>query len=229
MTRLFVTATGTEIGKSFVTCGLVHAARSAKRSVRAIKPVVSGFDEAAPAGSDPALLAEALGLAVNASTLERIAPWRYQAPLSPDMAAQLEGRTVPFQPMIEFCRAALAGPEEVTLVEGVGGVMVPLDDRHTVLDWIKALKIPALLVTGSYLGTISHTLTALLALQLAEIPVAGIVISESAGGPVPLGELATALARFTGDVEITTLPRARHPGDPLAIAALTQIIAKSSV
>jgi dethiobiotin synthetase len=228
MSRFFVTATGTEIGKSFVTCGLIHAARQAGRSARAIKPLVSGFDEAAPEGSDPARLAEALGLPLNASTLERIAPWRYEAPLAPDMAAKLEGRSVPYPTILEFCRAALAGPDEIVLVEGVGGVMVPLDERHTVLDWMTALKIPALLVAGSYLGTISHTLTAILALQLAQIPIAGVIISESPTSPVPLGELAATLARFAGDLTIAMVPRASHPGDPSVIAALRPILAAPS-
>ncbi|MEI9982125.1 MAG: dethiobiotin synthase [Aliidongia sp.] len=188
MTRLFVTSTGTEIGKTHVTAALAHLARRRGLSLRVVKPLVSGFDPAAPEGSDPAVLATAAGLTLDAATLANLSPWRYRAPLSPDMAAAREGKAIDFAALTEFCRAALAGPEECVLIEGVGGVMVPLDDSRTVRDWIAALELPAVLVAGSYLGTLSHTLTACLALAAAGIPLRAIVISESAAAPVPLAE-----------------------------------------
>lgn len=206
MTRLFITATGTEIGKSFVTAALLHRARAAGHSVQAVKPLVSGFDPAAPEGSDPVLLAAALGLPPTPELLERISPWHYRAPLSPDMAAAREGRAIDVDALIGFSRQALAGPEDCVLIEGVGGVMVPLDPGRTVRDWIGALAVPTLLVAGTYLGTLSHTLTALAALGERRIRVRAIVLSESPDSPVPPAETASALARFTA-VPIITLPR----------------------
>src|SRR6202012_761398 len=111
--------------------------------------------------SDPAELLAALDCPATLIEIERIAPWRFGAPLSPDLAAQREGRVVDFNALVGFSRAAITGARGVMLIEGVGGVMVPLDDRHTVLDWMTVLRIPVLLVAGSYLGTLSHTLTAL--------------------------------------------------------------------
>ena len=210
MTRLFVTSTGTEIGKTHVTAALAHLARCAGRSLRVVKPLVSGFDPAAPEGSDPAVLAAAAGLAL-AAALDQISPWRYREPLSPDMAAAREGKAIDFAALTGFCRAALAGPEECVLVEGVGGVMVPLDGLHTVRDWIAALEIPAVLVAGSYLGTLSHTLTARLALEDAGIPLHAVVVSESATAPVPLAETVAALRRFIPGTQIIGLPR--RPGE----------------
>jgi dethiobiotin synthetase len=206
VTRLFVTATGTEIGKTFVTAALLHRARVAGRSALAVKPVVSGFDPAAPDGSDPAVLAAALGLPPTAEMLERISPWRYRAPLSPDMAASREGRTIDVDAIIGFSRQALAGPEDCVLIEGVGGVMVPLDATRTIRDWIAALAIPVVLVAGTYLGTLSHTLTALAALRERGIALRAIVLSESPDSAVPLTETAETLARFTA-VPILILPR----------------------
>ncbi len=210
MTRLFLTSTGNGIGKNHVTAALAHLARRAGRSLRVVKPLVSGFDPAAPEGSDPAVLAAAAGLALDRATFDRISPWRYRAPLSPDMAAAREGKAIDFGALTEFCRAALAGPEACVLVEGVGGVMVPLDGQHTVRDWIAALGIPALLVAGSYLGTLSHTLTARLALADAGIPLQAIVLSESDAAPVTLAETVAALRRFIPDTPIIALPR--RPG-----------------
>ena len=87
--------------------------------------------------------------------------------------------------------------------------MVPLDDAHTVLDWIAELGAPALVVAGSYLGTISHTLTTLSALRGRGVEVAGLVISESEESPVPPAETAETIARHAGALPIALLPRLR--------------------
>jgi len=205
-TRLFVTATGTGIGKTFVTAALAAAARHCGRTVRAVKPVLSGFDPAGLAESDAGVLLAAQGLPDSA--LDSVSPWRFAAPLSPDMAAAREGRSVPFDEIVGFTRAALAGPEEVVLVEGVGGAMVPLDATHTVLDWIAAAGAPVVVVAGSYLGTISHTLTALRA--LAGLPVRALVINETDGSTVALGETAAAIGRFAPGLPIIAVTR--RPG-----------------
>lgn len=208
MSAVFVTATGTDVGKTFVTTGLIRALRRAGREVEALKPVVSGFDIAAPAGSDPAEILQALGRDLSPATIAEISPWRFSAPLSPDMAARLEGRTVDFRALVDFCGRRIAAEHGALLVEGVGGIMVPLDDRHTVLDWMTALNLPILLVAGSYLGTISHTLTALDVLARRDLRVAALVISESAGSTVALSETIETLRNFVpAGLEIVTLPR----------------------
>ena len=71
-----------------------------------------------------------------------------------------ENRAIDFDALVDFSRDAVAATKGTLLIEGIGGIMVPLDDKHTVLDWMTALHIPLVLVTGSYLGTLSHTLTA---------------------------------------------------------------------
>jgi len=204
---LFVTATGTDIGKSFVTAGIIRALRRRGRAVEALKPVMSGFDPAQAAQSDAGLLLAALGQPVDAEAVARIAPWRFAAPLSPDMAAAREGRTIDVTGLIDFSRRAVLAAKDAILIEGVGGVMVPLDGHHTVLDWMVALEAPVLLVTGSYLGTISHTLTALDVLQRHAVKVAAIAISESPGSTVDLDETARTVARFARPIDVVTLPR----------------------
>jgi dethiobiotin synthetase len=203
MSAVFITATGTEIGKTHLTRLLIHEARAAGRTVAALKPVITGFDPAAPAASDTGLLLQALGRPVNAETIAAISPWRFREPLSPDMAAAREQRSVPFDDLVAFCRSTKA---QVVFIEGIGGAMTPLDQAHTVRDWITALEIPAILVAGSYLGTISHTLTTLEALNAKRIPVREIVISESEQSPVPPTETVAALARFTA-TPIRIVPR----------------------
>lgn len=205
MTRTFITATGTGIGKTLVTSVLTRQLRAQGKTVRALKPVISGFTDETLAESDTAELLRAMDRPVNSETIADISPWRFAEPLSPDMAAIREGRSIDFLKLIELSER----PEQTdhTLIEGVGGAFVPLTDNHTVADWIAELSIPVLLVCGSYLGTLSHTIATLEALNNRRVTVTGIIISESPDSPVPLAETQAALGRFVGTVEIACLPR----------------------
>jgi dethiobiotin synthetase len=207
MSAIFITATGTDIGKTFVTAGLIRHWRSANRPATTLKPVVTGFDPDKAAASDPGLLLAALGRPVTLPEIERIAPWRFSAPLSPDMAAMRENLSIDFDALVAFSRAAIAGTKSQLLIEGIGGVMVPLDDRHTVLDWMTDLNIPAVLVTGSYLGSLSHALTAMDCLQRRELAIKTIVVNESVGSTVPLADTVTTLRRHASSIPIVAVPR----------------------
>ncbi|MDY0883699.1 dethiobiotin synthase [Dongia soli] len=203
----FVTATGTDIGKTYVSAGLLRHWRQAGKRISALKPVMSGFDRSQAAASDAGELLQAMGLPVDDAHLDRLAPWRFAAPLSPDMAALREGKTIDPEAVTAFCRRHLENDLDYILVEGVGGVMVPLSESGTVLDWMASLKLPTILVAGSYLGTISHTLTALAVLKMRQISVASVVLNESPVSPVPLSETAAALKQHWGGIDIVCLNR----------------------
>jgi dethiobiotin synthetase len=203
----FVTSTGTDIGKTFITAGLIRVLRAANCKVGALKPVVSGYDSSVVETSDPAVLLRALGRPVSADEIAAVAPWRFHAPVSPDLAAAREGRVIDFDELITFSRAAVASAEGVLFIEGVGGIMVPLDADHTVLDWMAALELPLLLAVGGYLGTISHTLTALDVLGARQLKVTAIVVSESERNPVELDDTVASIARFAKNSTVVGLPR----------------------
>ncbi len=207
MAAYFVTSTGTDVGKTFVTAGLIRHLRVGGAAVHALKPVVSGYDSSVVETSDPAVLLAALGRPVSADEVERIAPWRFRAPLSPDLAAAREGRAVDFDQLIDFSRQAIDGTRGTLFIEGVGGIMVPLNGERTVLDWMTALGIPLVLVVGGYLGTISHTLTALDVLRQRKLTIATVVVSESERNPVELEDTVASIARFAGDTAVIGLPR----------------------
>jgi dethiobiotin synthetase len=205
-TTVFVTSTGTEIGKTFVTTGLIRHFRNAGRPVSAIKPVVSGFDPGTAADSDPGLLLQALGRPVTLEEIARISPWRFEAGVAPDLAAKREDRHLDYAALVTFSERAMQS-SPLLLIEGVGGVMVPLDERHTVLDWISRLRVPVIVVAGSYLGTISHTLTALHVLAQRNLSTVAVVVNETPGSPVPLDETVASIGRFADMIEIIPLPR----------------------
>jgi dethiobiotin synthetase len=211
MSAIFVTAAGTDIGKTFVACGLISALQARGRKVTALKPIASGFAPADLERSDSGLLLSALGRPVTTETIAQVSPWRFAAALSPDMAAAREGRTIDFAAVVGFCRDAIATRDGALLIEGVGGVMTPLDARHTVLDWMAALDIPIVLVAGSYLGAISHCLTALDVVRRRGLVVACLVISESRSSPVPLEETRDTVARFAPAFDVVALPRLVDP------------------
>jgi dethiobiotin synthetase len=225
MTAAFVTATGTDIGKTFVMAGLIRHFRGSGRAAEAIKPVVSGFDPTAWQDSDPAALLAALDRPLAMDEVELISPWRFAAPLSPHMAARHEGRAIAYREVVEFCRRAMAGRRGVLLIEGIGGIMVPLDDRHTVLDWMTLLRIPIVLVAGSYVGTMSHTLTALELLVRRNLHVAAVVISESEGSAAPLADTVATVERFANSIDVVALPRlAPGTGDHPAFAQIAALL-----
>jgi dethiobiotin synthetase len=209
LSAIFITATGTEVGKTFVAASLIRNLRQIGKDVIAIKPVVSGFDPAQATASDPGILLDALGLPATMDNIELISPWRYRAPLSPDLAASMEGQRIDVDQVIAFCQSAIADNPGVVLIEGIGGIMVPLDGERTILDVMMALRVPLIVVTGSYLGSISHTLTALDSLFIREMNVLSVIVSETPGSAVPLDDVVATLGRFAAPV--IALPRSR-PG-----------------
>ena len=216
MKTFFITATGTAIGKTYVTASLAAALSDNGRSVRVLKPIITGFTDNAPEDSDTAHLLHSLEQSLTPETIDACSPWRFPEPLSPDMAARREGRSIDFTALVNFCRDAQSGSEDILLIEGIGGAMVPLNDSYTVLDWMEALTAPALVITGSYLGTLSHTLTTVAAIQERNILIAGIVVVESEDSPVPLNETVNTMERFLTGVPLASLVRGDEKSTDLA-------------
>jgi len=211
MGKIFVTASGTGVGKTFVTRALINQLRKNKHSVHALKPIGTGFKSEDDKLNDTKLLLRALELDADTQSINNITPWRFKEALSPDMAAAREQTYIPFDKLISFCEQE--NDNDVMLIEGIGGIMVPLNETHTVLDWIIALRAPVLLIVGSYLGTLSHTLTALGMLRTNSVTVAGIVVNESLDQPVTAQETANVISRFNKGIPIQTLPRVNEPED----------------
>lgn len=218
MTSYFITATGTDIGKTHLVAGLIRAGRELQRDFAAIKPVLTGYDAQTAPKSDPAILLNAMGRPNNPRNIATISPWRFTAPLSPDMAAAREGKRIVLKDVITFCEAATAAAPGTLLIEGIGGVAVPLNEQELVADWISALGIPAILVAGTYLGTLSHIITAGSMLTAQGIKIAAIVLNESPNAPVPAAEVAATVERYAA-CPIHIIPRGIDNGSYKNLAA----------
>jgi len=223
MPGLFITATGTDIGKTFVASGLIRALRARGIAVSALKPIVSGFDEAQPAGSDPALLLAALAKPLDTAELDAISPWRFKAPLSPDMAARKEARHIDFEDVKTYCESRIAETGDLVIIEGVGGIMVPLNERFTTLDLMLHLALPVILVSGSYLGAISHLLSALDVLKKHDLCPCSIVINESENSQVTMADTRETLSHFCGDIPLIEI--ARRPAGSSSESGFAQLAA----
>jgi dethiobiotin synthetase len=222
MASVFITASGTDVGKTFVAAGLIRYLRGNGEVIDAVKPIISGFDPARAGESDSGVLLRALGLPLTDEEIEDISPWRFAGAFSPDMAARHEGREIDFDQLVSFCETAIKEADGSLLVEGVGGVMVPIDQENTVLDWIAELDLPVIMVAGTYLGSISHTLTAAEVLDQEDCDLRAIVVSESEGSHVPLFETVATIARFLPAIEVIALPRLEPGADHPAFAQIAK-------
>lgn len=203
MKKIFVTSSGTNIGKTFITSALAYQLKELGHSVSAYKPIISGFEEGKP--NDATALLEAQGISKSHKNVIAHSPWRFKLPASPDIAAAAENEKIKFIDLVSFCNT-VSQKTEYTLFEGVGGVMVPLNEEKTTLDLIAHLKFNVLLVVGSYLGSISHTLTAYNALKAKGVGNIKIVVTESENSPHSIELTANSIANHT-DCEIMVVPR----------------------
>jgi dethiobiotin synthetase len=195
---LFVTGTDTGVGKTVLAGAVVAALRAEGMGVRALKPVITGLEDAGPA--DHEVLAQAVGCRP-----EDVAIVSYEPPVSPHLAAQLAGRPItPFA--LEETIAERAAGAEVLVVEGVGGLLVPLTDSYDVRALARSLALPLLVAARPGLGTINHTLLTLEVARAAGLEVAAVVLTPWPEEPSTI-ELSNrdTLARL-GQVEVATLP-----------------------
>jgi len=208
MPALIVTGVGTDIGKTYVSASIIRALRAHEVPVEAFKPVISGFDPEQVETSDAGILLSALGEPVTDDTLNAISPFRYAAPLSPPLAAAREGRSIRFAEVAGACRERVADAgRALLLIEGAGGVMSPLSDGATVLDLVEALDAPVLLVTGTYLGAISHTLTAVEVLRRRGVTIRAVVVNENEGSGTTLEEMHESLRVLAGGIPVFSVAR----------------------
>lgn len=184
MAGYFISATGTDAGKTLFTAGLVWQLRQQGKQAHAVKPVVSGFTQTELAASDTGQLLAAMEQPVNAANADAISPWRYPEPLSPHIAGRHDA-SLTDETITAFCEYALK-QDGLCLIEGAGGIMSPLVQGFTQADLVQRLNIPVILLAGCYLGSISHTLTAVEALRARGIAIAAIGVNA---GQQPLTSL----------------------------------------
>jgi dethiobiotin synthetase len=201
MRGLFVTGTDTGVGKTEVACALLEEARARGLDVVGMKPAQSGVGGEGP--TDAELLREACG---GVEPLEAICPYSFEAPLAPAVAARLAGVALSLE-RIEECARALAARHAAVLVEGAGGILVPLTEERSYADLAARLGLPVLVVARAGLGTVNHTALTVEALLRRGLRLLGIVLDRC--GPVDdpsVAHNAREIARITGSEPLALLP-----------------------
>lgn len=208
----FVTGTGTEVGKTAVTAALAHAWASRGIDVGVMKPVATGCRRRNEVlrCEDVEALAAAAGVADPADLL---CPYRFEPPVAP-LVALSNGAGISLQ-RIERAYRRLSRRHACMLVEGIGGLEVPLDGRRTVLDLAERLGLPLIIVADAGLGTLNHTLLTLRAARQRGLTVAGVILNRRQPRPSLAERTNPEVLRRLGGVPILgVVPRLRNPSPP---------------
>ncbi|HEY6144893.1 MAG TPA: dethiobiotin synthase [Solirubrobacterales bacterium] len=197
---VFVTGTGTEVGKTVVAAAIARTLAAEGKRVAVFKPAVTGLDEEVE--TDHALLRRASGFGQSD---EQIAPYRYGPPASPHLAAALAGEEIDPERLRQAAQAAAEGADAI-VCEGVGGLLVPLSPTYLVRDLAVDLGYPLVLVASPGLGTINHTLLTLEAARAAGLEVAAVVLTPWPAEPTEIEASNRETIATRGAAPIVTLP-----------------------
>ncbi len=210
MRGLFVTGTDTGVGKTVVSACLLAAMRAAGEPVRAYKPVVTGLDDADSTDDPGAWPADhvLLGAAAGMEP-EEVSPLRFGPAVSPHLAAELAGRRIDPGELVAAARQRAEGATLV--VEGVGGLLVPLSPTYTVLDLAAELGLPLVIAARPGLGTINHTLLTLRAARDRGLEVRAVVLTPWAAEPDAMERSNRETIERLGAVETQTLALVPEP------------------
>ncbi|MCB1022937.1 MAG: dethiobiotin synthase [Acidobacteria bacterium] len=167
MRGIFVTGTDTGIGKTVVSAAMINAFRETE-SVCYWKPIQTGIEE----DDDTSMVNQ---LAMCSDKEIHLAGIRLKRPLSPHLSARLSGSEISIEKTLAYLGGNIAN--RFWIVEGAGGIQVPINDSELMIDLIKAIQLPALIVARSGLGTINHTLLTLESLRLRGIEIFGVVMN----------------------------------------------------
>ena len=179
MNGLFITGTGTDVGKTALSALLLAELRCRKINAAPMKPAQTGCTGTSVPDLDYSL--SMAGMQVDAETYKTMSPYRFEPACSPHLAAAMAGTEIEISEMVIAART-LALEYECVVAEGAGGVVVPLNRRETMLDLMQALRLPIVIVARPGLGTINHTLLSIRTLRSDGLDIAGVVFVASQPG-----------------------------------------------
>ncbi len=218
MRGVFVTGTGTGVGKTVVAATIARALAAAGEPVAVFKPALTGLAE--PGEPDHEILRRAAG---SRQGLEQVAPYRFEPPLSPHLAAELAGTRIDPTALLEAAREA--GDDEAALVcEGVGGLLVPLTTGYLVRDFARDLHLPLVVAATPGLGTINHTLLTVESARAVGLEVCCVVLTPWPARPEAIETSNRETIERLGTAEVAVLERidlsepAEWPQMPEAVA-----------
>jgi dethiobiotin synthetase len=211
---LFITGTDTNVGKTLVGAGIADWFRRRSKRIGVCKPIATGCEHRREGmiSEDAEFLAHHSG---SSFPLATICPVRFAEPLAPAVAAERAGTEIDWKEINRVLHE-ISQASDYLIVEGVGGILVPLDSKHTVLDMASWLGMRVVIVARAGLGTISHTLLTIAALRSRDIRIAGVVINQYPAEDPGIAEETNpdAIARFGNVPVLCLIPQFTSPAVP---------------
>jgi len=203
MKPLFVTATDTDIGKTYVCAGLAYALKKSGIDVGIMKPFACGVKQKIGFSSNDLTILTNAAMVDDAEDI--INPFFFPIPASPYTAAKNLGVKIDVEHVME-CFRKLDEIHDIVLVEGIGGIMTPILKDYAIIDLIKDLMANTIIVTSSKIGTVNHTVLTCNMCKNMNIPIKGLIINnfDSTGYPIP--ELERDLSALTDLPVLCSLP-----------------------
>ena len=210
MKGLFVTGTDTNIGKTFIACTITKVLKENGVDVGVMKPFATSHKRySSTFRSEDAWRLSHAAKVVDPDEL--INPYFYQIGTAPFLAATMSGKPTPNLGFAVKKLRRLSRQHEFLVVEGIGGVMVPISKKETILDFIKMVGFPAIIVTSPKLGTINHTLLTFQACSNRKIRVYAIIINKNPEKKSKTQDcLPLLLSALTGVKRVIEIPRIRN-------------------
>ena len=178
----FITSTGTNIGKTYCTVEIIKALIKKKIEVNPFKPILSGFNLRKIEESDSYKILRTIKKDIDIKDIKSITPWLFNNAMAPSLAAEKENKNLDYNQVFNWCLDKINyknNKNAINIIEGAGGILVPIEKEKTILDLIIDLRIPVILVVGNYLGSVSHTLSVIKNIQLSKINIINIIINQN--------------------------------------------------
>ena len=176
--NIFITSTGTNIGKTYCTVEILKEMLHRKVLFNAYKPILSGFNIYNIKDSDSYKILKTNKKEPKIEDIREISPWLFEKAIAPSIAAKKENKSLKYNDVLEWCLKK-SDNKIINIFEGAGGLLVPIEKTKTTLDLMKDLNSKVVLVVGNYLGSVSHTISAIQNLQHVNLQIINIIINKN--------------------------------------------------
>ena len=200
--NIFITSTGTNLGKTYCFVEILKELAHRKIIANSYKPILSGFNFDDIVDSDSYKILKTRNIKPDINHIKDITPWLFKSPIAPSIAAMKENKTLKYEEVLKWCfkKSNING---INIFEGAGGIYVPIEGKKTILNLIKELECKVILIVGNYLGSVSHTISAIKNIQHEDIEIINVIINKNTDNDVNIEDTKSLInSVFNSKVKI---------------------------
>tara|TARA_A100001011_G_scaffold390887_1_gene475197 strand:- start:891 stop:1580 length:690 start_codon:yes stop_codon:yes gene_type:complete len=176
--NIFITSTGTNLGKTYCLVEILKELAKKKIMANGYKPILSGFNSNNIADSDSYKILQTRNIIPDINLIKEITPWLFKSPIAPSIAAMKEKKTLKYKEVLKWCLEK-SNKSGINIFEGAGGIYVPIEGKKTILNLMQELECKVVLIVGNYLGSVSHTISAIKNIQHENIEIINVIINKN--------------------------------------------------